>query len=354
MQTPERGSDPHRPADHPPVSVGRVGVLLINLGSPEAPTAAAVRPWLRQFLSDPRVVELPRAIWLPVLHGFVLLSRPARTAEAYAAIWDREADDSPLRVITRAQAEALAARLGPEVHVDFAMRYGAPAIAERLRAMREAGCDRILVAPLYPQYSSATTGTALEELFRQLAGERWMPALRTLPPYFDHPAHIAALARLVGDQLAALPFVPERLVMSFHGMPVSTLLKGDPYHCQCRKTARLLGEALGMADRVEVTFQSRFGPAEWLQPYTEPRLLELAAAGVRRVAVTCPGFSADCLETLEEIAIEARAAFLAAGGTDYAYLPCLNATETGMEMLEVLVRQELSGWLQLEGVTGAV
>ncbi len=348
MQTPETPGA-HRPADHPEAAHGRVGVLLVNLGSPEAPTPEAVRPYLRQFLSDPRVVELPRLIWVPLLHGFVLQTRPARTAEAYAAIWDREANDSPLRAITRAQAEALAARLGPDVLVDFAMRYGEPSIPARVRALRAAGCDRILVAPLYPQYSSATTGTALEEVFRMVAEDRWMPALRTLPPYYDHPAHIAALASLARAQLAALAFEPERLVMSFHGMPVTTLMKGDPYHCQCRKTARLLGEALGMGDRVEVTFQSRFGPAEWLQPYTEPRLLELAGAGVKRVAIMCPGFSADCLETLEEIAMEARDAFLAAGGTDYAYLPCLNATPEGIDMLTVLVRQELSGWVQLEG-----
>lgn len=349
MQTPDRAGA-HRPADHPDVPHGRVGVLLINLGSPDAPTPAAVRPYLRQFLSDPRVVELPRLAWGLLLNGFVLQTRPARTAEAYAAIWDRAANDSPLRVITRAQADALAARFGPDIRVDFAMRYGAPGIPERLRALREAGCDRILIAPLYPQYSSATTGTALEEVFRAVAAERWVPSLRTLPPYFDHPAYIAALAEATRAQLATLPFEPERLVMSFHGMPISTLMKGDPYHCQCRKTARLLGEALGLADRVEVTFQSRFGPAEWLQPYTEPRLLELAAAGVRRVAVVCPGFSADCLETLEEIAIEARDAFLAAGGTDYAYLPCLNASTAGIEMLDALVRQELSGWLPLDGV----
>ncbi len=334
--------------------MGRVGVLLVNLGSPEAPTPAAVRPYLREFLSDPRVVELPRLIWKPVLCGVVLPTRPYRTAEAYAAIWDREADDSPLRVITRAQADALAARLSGDLFVDFAMRYGLPSIAERLRAMRESGCDRILFAPLYPQYSSATTGTAMAELFRVLAEERWIPAIRTLPPYYDDPLHIAALARSLREGLEALSFEPERLVLSFHGMPVSTLLKGDPYHCQCRKTARLLAEALGMADRVEVTFQSRFGPAEWLQPYTEARLRELAGSGVRRVAVASPGFSADCLETLEEIAIGGREVFLGAGGTHYAYLPCLNAGEAGMAMLEALVRRELSGWVALEGVTEPV
>ena len=343
-----------KPADHPPVASGRVGVLLVNLGSPDSPTPAAVRPWLRQFLSDPRVVELPAFIWKPVLWGVVLQTRPQRTAEAYAAIWDREANDSPLRAITRAQTQGVAEWLGPRAEVAFAMRYGSPAIADQLRRLREAGCDRILVAPLYPQYSSATTGTVLEEVFRSLADERWMPAIRTMAPYYDHPAHIGALSQQVAALLAGLPFAPERIVMSFHGMPVTTLTKGDPYHCQCRKTARLLGEALGLADRVDVTFQSRFGPAEWLQPYTEPHLLELAARGVRKVAILCPGFSADCLETLEEIAIEARDAFLAAGGTDYAYLPCLNAGPEGLAMLRTLVAQDLGGWVRLDAGGGAV
>jgi ferrochelatase len=343
-----------QPPDHPSVAFGRVGVLLVNLGSPDSPTPAAVRPYLRQFLSDPRVVELPSFIWKPVLWGVVLQTRPQRTAEAYAAIWDREANDSPLRVITRAQTEAVTDWLGERAVVAFAMRYGSPAIADQLRSLRAAGCDRLLIAPLYPQYSSATTGTVLEEVFRCLATERWMPAIRTMAPYFDHPAHIAALARLVSAQLAALPFQPERVVMSFHGMPVTTLMKGDPYHCQCRKTARLLGEALGLADRVEVTFQSRFGPAEWLQPYTEPRLLELAGQGVKRVAVLCPGFSADCLETLEEIAIEARDAFLAAGGADYAYLPCLNTSDEGNAMLRTLLAEDLGGWVALDAPGGCV
>lgn len=336
------------PADHPAVAFGRVGVLFVNLGSPDSPTPGAVRPYLRQFLSDPRVVELPAFIWKPVLWGVVLQTRPQRTAEAYAAVWDHHHGDSPLRAITRAQAEAIADWLGPRAVVDFAMRYGSPSIGDGLRRLREAGCERILVAPLYPQYSSATTGTALEEVFRLLGSERWMPAIRTLAPYQDHPAHIAALAARARADLAALDFAPERIVMSFHGMPQTTLMKGDPYHCQCRKTARLLAEALGVADRMEVTFQSRFGPAEWLQPYTEPRLLELAASGVKRVAVICPGFSADCLETLEEIAIEARDAFLGAGGTHYAYLPCLNTSEEGLGMLRTLVAENLSGWVALD------
>lgn len=329
-------------------------MLFVNLGSPDSPTPSAVRPYLRQFLSDPRVVELPAFIWKPVLWGVVLQTRPQKTAEAYGAIWDHDAGDSPLRAITRGQAAAVAEWLGPRAVVDFAMRYGSPSIPERLRMLRQAGCERILVAPLYPQYSSATTGTVLEEVFRLLAQERWMPAIRTLAPYHDHPAHIEALAQKAKADLATLDFVPERVVMSFHGMPQTTLMKGDPYHCQCQKTARLLAEALGVSDRLEVTFQSRFGPAEWLQPYTEPRLIELAAAGVKRVAILCPGFSADCLETLEEIAIEARDAFLAAGGTHYAYLPCLNAGAEGVAMLRALVAENLGGWVPLEGGGGPV
>ncbi len=338
-----------RPDDHPEVAHGRVGVLLVNLGSPDAPTPEAVKPYLRQFLSDPRVIELPRTLWNILLEKVILKTRPARTAEAYAAIWDEVEHDSPLRAITRRQARALAGCWGGRVIVDFAMRYGRPAIPERLDALRAAGCDRILVAPLYPQYSSATTGTVVEAVFHHVETQRWVPAIRTLPPYHDHPAHIAALATSLGAGLAGLDFEPERLVLSFHGMPRRTLELGDPYHCQCQKTARLVGEALGLPrERLVVTFQSRFGPAEWLQPYTEPTLIGLARAGITRVAIACPGFAADCLETLEEIAIEARDAFLGAGGTHYAYLPCLNDSPAGMDMLRRILGQELAGWVEAD------
>lgn len=334
------------PADHPPVRQGKVGVLLVNLGSPDEPTPRAVRRYLAQFLSDRRVVELPPFLWNPILHGFILNTRPQVTARNYAKIWDREAGDSPLRVITHDQADALIAAFGSDVVVDFAMRYGNPPIAERLKALKVAGCDRILLAPLYPQYSSATTGTALEEAYIALGTMRWMPAVRTLPPYHDHPAHVAALVASLQRQLAALPFEPERILLSFHGMPKRTLELGDPYHCQCQKTARLVREAMGMsAEAMPIAFQSLFGRAEWLKPYTEPTLVEMAKAGVRRVAVLMPGFSADCIETLEEVAMECREAFLGAGGRDFAALECLNASEEGIAMLRALLGEQLAGWV---------
>lgn len=336
----------HLPADHPPVAGPRIGVLLLNLGSPDAPTASAVRRYLAQFLSDPRVVEIPGIFWKPILYGIILNTRPSSTAANYAKIWDRIGDDSPLRLITRRQAAALSGAFGPDVIVDYAMRYGNPSIADRLAHLKQAGCNNILVAPLYPQYSSATTGTALAEVYRVLDTMRWMPALRTLPPYHDHPDHIAALAASLERQLAALPFQPEKILLSFHGMPRRTLDMGDPYHCHCQKTARLLRERLGRtAADMPVAFQSLFGRAEWLKPYTEPALVDLAQSGVKKVAVLMPGFSADCIETLEEIALEARHSFLAAGGSDFAALECLNDSAEGMQMLRSMVARELAGWV---------
>ncbi len=334
------------PEGHPPVATGRIGVLLVNLGSPDRPDVPAVKRYLRQFLSDRRVVELPPILWQPLLRGLILNTRPKTTAANYASIWDRAADDSPLKVITAAQAQALAGRMPEPVLVDHAMRYGNPSIESRLDAMIDAGADRVLVAPLYPQYSSATTGTAVAEVFRVLAKRRWMPALRTLGPYHDHPAHIAALKASLQDELARLDFAPERILLSFHGMPRRTLDMGDPYHCQCQKTARLLREAMGHDPAtMPIGFQSLFGRAEWLKPYTAPLLEEMAAGGVRRVAVMMPGFSADCIETLEEIAEEARDRFLAAGGTHFAAIPCLNTSEPGIAMLEILIREALEGWV---------
>ena len=329
------------PADHVPVNAGRVGVLLVNLGSPDAPDVPGVRRFLREFLSDSRVIELPQIFWQPILNLLILNIRPRTAAANYAKVWLPEG--SPITVYTRRQAEALQVRMGNCAVVDWAMRYGTRSIGERLAAMMQSGCDRILLAPMYPQFSAATNATVVDEAARMLMTMRWQPAMRTLPPYYDNPDHIAAVAQSVRGALAALDFVPDLIVTSFHGMPLRTLEAGDPYHCQCRKTGRLLQEALDLP--VRVTFQSRFGRAEWLKPYTDDTLLALPGEGVRKIAVVSPGFAADCLETLEEVAMEGREEFLHAGGTHFAYLPCLNASEVGMAMLETLVRRELAGWI---------
>lgn len=327
--------------DHPTIPAPKIGVLLVNLGTPDAPDAPAVRRYLAEFLSDRRVVEIPPLVWQPILRGIILRTRPRHSAHAYRQVW-RE-DGSPLAAITRAQASALADAFGPGAIVDHAMRYGRPAIAERLDALKAAGCERILIAPLYPQYCAATTATANDAVFAALAKMRWQPAIRTLPPYFDDPAYIAALKASIEQGLAALDFAPDAIVASFHGMPQRTLDLGDPYHCQCRKTARLLGEALGR--ELIVVFQSRFGRAKWLEPATDSTLAALPAKGVKRVAIVAPGFSADCLETLEELAIRGRESFVAAGGTHFAYLPCLNDDVAGMTMLRSILFRELEGWL---------
>ena len=329
-----------RPTDHPPIPQRKIGVLLVNLGTPDDASPKAVRRYLAEFLSDKRVVEIPAPLWQPILRGVILTTRPKKSAHAYGLVW-RE-DGSPLAAITRAQAAALKDAFGPDVIVDWAMRYGNPAIADRLAAMQAAGCDRILIAPLYPQYCAATTATANDKAFAALAGMRWQPAIRTLPPYFDDPAYIDALAVSVRASLAGLDFAPQAIVASFHGMPRRTLDLGDPYHCHCRKTARLLGEALGM-DTI-VTFQSRFGRARWLEPATDATLAALPGQGIERVAIVAPGFSADCLETLEELDIRGRETFRAAGGTDFAYLPCLNDGAPGISMLRGILSRELAGW----------
>lgn len=333
------------PPDHPAVPPRRIGVLLVNLGTPDAPEADAVRRYLGEFLSDRRVVEIPQIVWQPILRGIILRTRPKKSAHAYSLVW-RE-DGSPLAAITREQSVALQGAFGPDVIVDYAMRYGRPAIADRLKALKEQGCERILLAPLYPQYCAATTATANDAGFAALAAMRWQPALRTLPPYHDDPDYIAALKSSVEASLAKLDFTPDAVIASFHGMPQRTLELGDPYHCHCRKTARLLGEALKEtlgARELIVTFQSRFGRAKWLEPATDKTLAALPGRGIKRIAIVAPGFSADCLETLEELAIRGRETFLAAGGTDFDYLPCLNAGEAGVEMLKKIVGRELAGW----------
>ena len=330
------------PPDHPIIPRARIGVLIINLGTPDAADTRAVRRYLAEFLSDRRVVELPKLLWQPILRGAVLTTRPKKSAHAYQQVWTDAG--SPLAAVTRAQAEALKGAFGDDVLVDWAMRYGNPSIGDRLAAMKAAGCERILLAPLYPQYCAATTATANDKAFLALAGMRWQPALRTLPPYYDDPAYIDALARNVTTKLAKLDFEPDTIIASFHGMPKRTLELGDPYHCHCRKTARLLSDALGRP--LNVAFQSRFGPAKWLEPATDITLEQLAAQGQRKVAILAPGFSADCLETLEELAIRGRESFVAAGGTHFAYLPCLNDCAEGIAMLRTLLARELEGWVR--------
>ena len=330
-----------RPDDHPAIPAPKIGVLLINLGTPNSPEPGAVKLYLREFLSDPRVVEIPQLVWQPILRGIILNPRPKKSAHAYRQVWTEEG--SPLAAITARQARALAGSWGEDVIVDHAMRYGKPAIRDRIEWLKAEGCERILLAPLYPQYCAATTATANDEAFAQLRRMRWQPAVRTLPPYHDDPAYIAALKAATEAELAALDFAPEAVLASFHGMPERTLHLGDPYHCHCRKTARLLGEAMGR--ELIVTFQSRFGRAKWLEPATDKVLEELPAKGLKKVAILAPGFSADCLETLEELAIRGRETFLAAGGTHFADRPCLTVRPEGIEMLRTVVGRELEGWL---------
>lgn len=321
-------------------SPSRIGVLLVNLGTPDAPDAPSVRRYLAEFLSDRRVVEIPQILWQPILRGLILTTRPRKSAHAYAQVWTEAG--SPLAAITRAQAEKLQAALGDGVLVSHAMRYGKPAISAAIDALFTAGCRRILVAPLYPQYCAATTATVVDAVNLHLAGLRWQPALRFLPPYADGDAYIEALKASVEAGLAALDFTPDVLLASFHGMPERTRKLGDPYHDQCQETARRLSAALGHS--IEVAFQSRFGRAKWLEPATDTTLERLGKEG-RSVAIFAPGFAADCLETLEELAIRGRAQFAAAGGKQFAYLPCLNDSPPGMAMIEGLARCELAGWL---------
>lgn len=338
------------PSGHPDVPRRRVGVLLINLGTPEGTDYWNMRRYLREFLSDPRVIEVPRLIWWPVLHGIILSFRPFRSGRAYASIWNHERGESPLKTITRAQAEGVARTLderwGGDVVVDWAMRYGRPAIGPAIQRLKDQGCDRVLLFPLYPQYSASTTATACDQAFRQLMRMRWQPAVRTAPAYHDDPAYIDALARSVRRHLKSTEFEPDVLLVSFHGLPRVYLDRGDPYHCHCVKTARLLAERLGWpAGRVRHSFQSRFGKAEWLKPYTDHTVEALAKEGVKSVAVIAPGFAADCVETLEEIQGEVREAFLAAGGERFTYIPCLNAGADHVAFLAAAVERELAGWL---------
>jgi ferrochelatase len=339
----------HRPADHPHVSSGAVGVLIVNLGTPDATDAKSVRRYLREFLHDKRVIEEDTITWKFVLNAIILPLRPGRKGLDYQKIWNNEINESPLKTITRSQADKLTAALAPygdRVVVDWAMRYGNPSMRSGLAALMAQGCDRILVVPLYPQYAAATTATVCDEAFRALMKMRWQPALRVAPPYFDNPVYIDALATSLDAHLKTLPFRPEVIVASFHGIPQDYFDKGDPYYCHCAKTTRLLRERLRLDDsELMMTFQSRFGRAEWLKPYTDATVKALAARGVKNLAVITPGFSADCLETLEEIAGENAEYFHHAGGKNFAAIPCLNDSEPGMRVIETVVRRELQGWV---------
>jgi len=336
-----------RPPDHPPVRSGRIGVLLVNLGTPEATDYWSMRRYLAEFLSDRRVIETPRWLWWLILNLFILPRRPAAKGRDYDSIWNRERNESPLKTFTRSQAEKLGLALGDgRIEVDWAMRYGQPPIAARLAALQAKGCDRILVVPLYPQYCAATTATVADKAFAALQAMRWQPTLRVAAPWYDDPAYIDALARSTRAALAGIDFEPELLLASFHGIPRAYFDQGDPYYCHCAKTTRLLRAALGLDEkRLRMTFQSRFGRAEWLQPYTAETVKALAAQGVKRVAVLTPGFAADCLETLEEIGVENAGYFKAGGGERFAALPCLNDSEDGMRVIETVVRRELMGWI---------
>jgi len=337
-----------KPADHPPAKHGKVGVLLVNLGTPDGTDYASMRRYLKEFLTDKRVIEWPKIAWYPILFGIVLNTRPGKVGKAYETIWNKERNESFLRTYTRSQAELMGKALTdhPHVVVDWAMRYGQPSIASRMEYLQKEGCERILVFPLYPQYAAATTATVNDKAFETLLKMRWQPALRTVPPYHDDPAYIDALAVSIEKHLATLDWEPERVLASFHGIPKSYFEKGDPYYCQCQKTARLLRDRLGWADgKLMITFQSRFGPEEWLQPYTDKTVEKLAQEGVKRIAVLNPGFVSDCLETLEEIAEQAAESFVHNGGEKFAHIPCLNDTPEGMAVLEKVVRRELSGWV---------
>ncbi|THK36065.1 ferrochelatase [Ensifer sp. MPMI2T] len=327
---------------------GKIGVLLVNLGTPDGTDYASMRRYLKEFLSDRRVIEWSRLYWYPILYGIVLNTRPGKVGKAYEVIWNKERNESWLRTYTRNQAELMAKAFAdrPEVVVDWAMRYGQPSIASRMQALQQGGCDRVLVFPLYPQYAAATTATVNDKAFEALLKMRWQPALRTVPAYPGDPVYIDALAASISKHLATLDWEPEVVLASFHGIPKSYSDKGDPYYHQCQETARLLRAKLGWPEaKLQVTFQSRFGPEEWLQPYTDKTVEKLAKDGVKRLAVVNPGFVSDCLETLEEIAGQAAESFHHNGGEKFAHIPCLNDSAEGMAVLNHVVRRELEGWL---------
>lgn len=335
--------------DHPPVKPRKIGVVIANLGTPDDTDYWSMRRYLNEFLSDRRVIDYSPWLWQPLLQLVILSKRPFSSGEAYRGIWNHEKDESPLLSITRAQCEALQEAVeqifGDTVIVDFAMRYGNPSTPSVLNRMKEQGCDRIVFFPLYPQYSAPTTATANDQAFRALMKMNWQPAIRTVPAYYDHPAYIDALAKSVSAAYSAADFKPDVLVTSYHGVPQRYLLEGDPYHCHCQKTTRLLREALRWEKSdIITTFQSKFGPEEWLQPYTVEEVARLAKSGMKNLAIMAPAFSSDCVETLEEINEEIKESFEEAGGENFLYIPCLNADDAHIDMMTQIVETEISGW----------
>ena len=332
------------PAGHPQVLQGKLGVLLVNLGTPDGTDYWSMRRYLSEFLSDPRVIEVPQPIWQLILQGPILTFRPSKSGRAYKKVWTDEG--SPLLVYTQKQAEKLNQRIGSEtLIVDFAMNYGNPSIASKIEVLKTQGCDRICVVPLYPQYSATTTASVCDRTFKVLGKMRWQPAVRTAASFHDQPIYIEALAKSISTHLDGLDFVPDRILMSYHGIPKAYFDKGDPYHCHCQKTTRLVSERLGWDQGFAITtFQSRFGPTQWLQPYTDKTLEALPEQGVKKLVVVSPAFISDCLETLEELALEGRDEFLDAGGESYSVVPCLNDSEPAIDVIEDVVRREIAGW----------
>jgi len=340
----------HKPADHPAIKPAKVGVLIANLGTPDATDYWSMRRYLSEFLSDRRVIDYPRWKWQPLLQLIILSVRPKRSGAAYRSIWNNDRDESPLLTVTRAQSEKIAAAMAPlygdNVVVDFSMRYGNPSTDSVIKRMKDQGVDRIVFLPLYPQYSAPTTATANDAVFRTLMTMKWQPYIRTVPAYYDRPDYIKALADSVRTVYAKLDKKPDVLLTSYHGMPLRYLTDGDPYHCQCQKTTRLLKQELDWPDEaIKVTFQSKFGPEQWIEPYTVEEVARLAKAGRKNIAVIAPAFSSDCVETLEEIMQEIKHSFMAAGGESFSYIPCLNDSDAHIDVLVNVLKNEMSGWV---------
>ncbi|MCP5083083.1 MAG: ferrochelatase [Alphaproteobacteria bacterium] len=346
----KKTADPteHFPTGHPNVAYGKIGVLLVNLGTPEGTSYWPMRRYLKEFLSDERVIDVSRPIWWFILNCIILTTRPTKSGEAYKQIWNHELNESPLKTITRSQAEKVADALAdhPRIMVDWAMRYGLPPIKEKIERLRDAGCDRVLLFPLYPQYAAATTASVQDKAFDALKLQRWQPAIRTVPAFHDYPVYIDAVVSSMNAHLGTLDWTPDLVLASFHGLPQRYLDLGDPYHCHWMKTARLMREKLGWGkDKLQVVFQSRFGKEEWLKPYAEDTVRDLAKNGTKNLAMIMPAFIADCVETLEEIAIGLKEVFEENGGDNFTAVPCLNDSDDGIKMLAALVENELAGWL---------